>query len=238
MGMMDQSKPLPVNSLVRNNALHISNIQIGQESILCKTTKGRLRWTTEFVFNVLPEESLEEPEAVPSYEFPTNIEAFNCADSHTEVISWINLADVKKCSQGSFQTYDRQETQRVSILHQDRVIPIRIPRCQLLLTARHPHHEVICSRSFKGRLPITLENYKSAQENQTLSLEYNNRTITLDHLKSPGTTFVTEHLMVAFPDFVPAACLDMPTQVTIHGKNYSPLIYVDFVVTIDVEAGF
>ena len=44
--------------------------------------------------------------------------------------------------------------------------------------------------------------------------------------------------MVAFPDFVPAACLDMPTQVTIHGKNYSPLIYVDFVVTIDVEAGF
>ena len=44
--------------------------------------------------------------------------------------------------------------------------------------------------------------------------------------------------MVAFPDFVPTACLDMPTQVTIYGKNYSPLIYVDFVVTIDVETGF
>ena len=70
--MLDQSKPLPVNSLVRNNDLHISNMQVGQESILCQTTKGRLRWTTEFVSNVLPETI---PGAVPTSEFPTNIEA-------------------------------------------------------------------------------------------------------------------------------------------------------------------
>ena len=103
--LLNHSKPLPTNSLVKSNELLIFDVQVEQPAVFCQTTKGRLRWKTEFIFNVVPE---EVPGATLISEFPTNLEAFNCADSQTEIVTWVNLASVKECSEDSFQTYKEQ----------------------------------------------------------------------------------------------------------------------------------
>ena len=69
-------------------------------------------------------------------------------------------------------------------------------------------------------------------------MDYNNQSILLNILNNPGTTFVTERILNIFADFLPSTCWIIPTSVTTYGKKYSPIVYVDFLVTIEEEAGF
>ena len=69
-------------------------------------------------------------------------------------------------------------------------------------------------------------------------VDYNNQSVVLTNLKNPGTTFVTERILNIFADFLPQTCWIVPTSYTSYGKKYNPIVYVDFLVTIEEEAGF
>ena len=105
-GLLNHSKTLPTNSLVKDNELLIFDAQADKPGVFCQTTKGGLKWRNEFIFNIVADET---PEAASASEFPTNPLAFNCRDEATEIVTLVNLASIKEFSETSFQTYHEQE---------------------------------------------------------------------------------------------------------------------------------